>query len=280
MRVAIISDVHGNLEALKATLSDIQKRHVDQIICLGDTIAKGVHAEDCVRLIRENCAVVLRGNCDRHFSANYDSLEAFSEIEQERIRWNQSRLSKESREYLYGLPFCHEFYMSGSLIRLFHATPAADYVAVIAEDSIQTKYEMFLPTPQTISQSIADVVIYGHIHHPYMDRLYNKTIICAGSVGNSFDVIRNPDKDSNALETTKSNYLIIEGEYGSKSYGAEISFQFVRVSYDIQKELMDEAFNLEFERDNYRFELMEGKYRNMTKINDNFRRLGVDVDKI
>ncbi len=40
MKIAIISDIHGNLEALKATIKDIEKKQVDQIICLGDTIAK------------------------------------------------------------------------------------------------------------------------------------------------------------------------------------------------------------------------------------------------
>ena len=54
--------------------------------------------------------------------------------------------------------------------------------------SIETKYQIFLPSEKTLSQDIADVVIYGHIHHPYMDKIYNKTIINVGSVGNSFDV--------------------------------------------------------------------------------------------
>lgn len=111
-----------------------------------------------------------------------------------------------------------------------------------------------------------------------MDKLYNKTLINVGSVGNSFDVIRNPKKDSNVLETTKSNYLIIEGEYGSKEYTSEISFQFIKVPYDIDKELQDESNNIE--QENYRFELKEGKYRNMQKIYDNFKKLGVDVDNI
>lgn len=86
------------------------------------------------------------------------------------------------------------------------------------------------------------------------------------------------DKDSNVLETTKSNYLIIEGEYGSKKYLSEISFQFIKVPYNIDKELKDESLNIE--KENYRFELKEGMYRDMTKINDNFRRLGIEVDKI
>mgnify|MGYP000216554393 CR=1 FL=1 len=70
----------------------------------------------------------------------------------------------------------------------------------------------------------------------------NKTIINTGSVGNSFDAIRNKNKDSNALETTKSNYLIIEGEYESKNYSSDISFQFIKVPYDIDKELEEENY--------------------------------------
>ena len=55
MKIAIISDMHGNLEALKATLKDIEKRKVDKIICLGDIIAKCVHPKECIELIREKC---------------------------------------------------------------------------------------------------------------------------------------------------------------------------------------------------------------------------------
>ena len=168
--------------------------------------------------------------------------------------------------------------MSGSLVRLFHATPTINNKAIINVNKIEEKYQMFLPSEHTQSQNVADVVIYGHIHHPYMDKIYNKTIINVGSVGNSFDVIRNKNKDSNTLETTKSNYLIIEGEYGSKEYSSDISFQFIKVPYDIEKELEDE--NLNIEKEDYRYELEQGMYRNMTKINENFRALGIDVDKI
>ena len=278
MKIAIISDIHGNLEALKTTLKDIEKRKVDKIICLGDIIAKGVHPKECIELVRKNCEIVLQGNCDEHFSKEHKNIKELYEQEQKRIKWNQSLISKEDRKYLSNLPFCHEFYMSGSLIRLFHATPTVNNRAIINVDSIETKYQMFLPSPNTVSQKVADVIIYGHIHHPYMDKIYNKTIINVGSVGNSFDVIRNKTKDSNVLETTKSNYVIIEGEYGRKEYNSDISFQFVKVAYDIDKELEDEGINIE--KENYRFELKEGMYRDMSKINENFRGLGIDVDKI
>ena len=278
MKIAIISDIHGNLEALKATLKDIEKRKVDKIICLGDIIAKGVHPKECLALIRTKCEIVLQGNCDIYFSTEHKNIDEMDEQERKRIKWNQSLINKEDREYLLNLPFCYEFYMSGSLVRLFHATPTANNKAVLNVDSIETKYQMFLPSEKTQSQDIADIIIYGHIHHPYMDKIYNKTIINVGSVGNSFDVIRNENKDSNVLETTKSNYLIIEGEYGSKEYSSDISFQFIKVPYDIDSELQDEELNIE--RENYRFELKKGMYRDMTKINENFKKLGIDVGKI
>lgn len=278
MKIAIISDIHANLEALKSTLEDIKKRKVDKIICLGDIIAKGVHPKKCIELIKENCDIVLRGNCDRYFSEEHNDINELSEEEVKRINWNQSMLNDEERKYLLNLPFSYEFYMSGSLVRLFHATPEKDNIVIINNDEIQTKLKMFYPSNNTMSQKNADVVIYGHIHHQYMDKIYNKTIINVGSVGNSFDVIRNPLKDSNVMETTKSNYLIIEGEYDSKKYSSDISFQFIKVPYDIDKELSSDKLNIE--KENYMYELKQGRYRNMTKIYNNFKRLNVDVENI
>ena len=278
MKIAIISDIHANLEALKSTLEDIKKRKVDKIICLGDILAKGVHPKECIELIKENCDIVLRGNCDRYFSEEHNDINELSEEEVKRINWNQSMLNDEERKYLLNLPFSYEFYMSGSLVRLFHATPEKDNIVIINNDEIQTKLKMFYPSNNTMSQKNADVVIYGHIHHQYMDKIYNKTIINVGSVGNSFDVIRNPLKDSNVMETTKSNYLIIEGEYDSKKYSSDISFQFIKVPYDIDKELSSDKLNIE--KENYMYELKQGRYRNMTKIYNNFKRLNVDVENI
>lgn len=277
MKIAFISDIHGNLEALKETINDIKKRNVDKIICLGDIIAKGTHSKECLKLVRDNCDIVISGNCDRHFSKQHD-LEKLTEIERRRVEWNQKILNEEERNYLSSLPFSYEFYMSGSLIRVYHATPWTDDKAIINEDSIQTKYKMFLPTEKTLSDKVADIIIYGHIHHPYLDKLYNKTIINIGSVGESYDVIRNPEKDSNIKETTKANYFILEGELGKEEYADDISFQFIKVPYDIEKELKDVESNVE--KDIYEYELREGRYWNMDKINKNFEGLGIDVNKI
>lgn len=276
MKIAIISDVHGNLEALKATLQDVKERNVDSIYCLGDTIAKGIHAKECIKLVKENCEVVIQGNTDEYFSKEH-SLEEKSELEAKRIKWNQSLISKQDREYLLSLPFCYEFYLSGRLIRIFHATPKENNKPVLNQDMPYTKYEMFMPSENTISNKIADVIIYGHIHHQYMDKIYNKTLINAGSVGNSFDTIRNPEKDGNTLETTCANYVLLEGEKNKEDY-REISFDFIRVPYSIEKELEEQETNIE--KDNYQYELKHGIYRDMNRVNENFRRLGINIKEI
>ena len=271
-KIAVISDIHGNLEATKKVLLDIKNRGIDKVICLGDIIANGTHSNACIDLIKENCFVVISGNTDRYFTQEHD-MDALPELEQKRINWNRQLLTEENRKYLQSLPFCFEFYMSGSLVRVFHASPRKDDEVVLNLDTIETKSTMFEPSPLTPSQEIADIVLYGHIHHQYLDKLYNKTLINVGSVGNSFDVIRKPDFDSSTKETVNVHYVIIEGNYGEKEYGNDISFQFVRASYDISKELEDIDKNLEPE--SYRYEIEEGMYRDMTKIKKGYEDRGV-----
>lgn len=267
MRIAIISDIHGNLEALKTCLTDIKKRNINKIFCLGDIVAKGYHSEECVKLVRENCEIAVQGNCDIDVDPEIYKTSQHNipvDLLKKRANWIKNSMSEESREYLLNLPFSYEFYMSGSLIRLFHAHPEKKTGVIINEDTYEAKYRMFEPSENTVSNKVADIVIYGHLHAPFMNKMYNKTLINVGSVGNSFNVIRDDEKDSNVLETTAINYLILEGEYGSKEYGANFSFEFVRVPYDIDKELENLDKNLEPEA--YEKELKEGRYRNMSKI--------------
>lgn len=230
------------------------------------------------RTSKKKCDIVIQGNTDFYFSRKHEHIEELPQQEQNRIKWNQSLIDRTDRNYLLNLQFSDEFYMSGSLVRLFHATNKANDKVVLNISDLKTKYDMFLPSENTISDKIADVVVYGHIHHQYMDKIYNKTLINVGSVGNSFDTIRNDVKDSDALETTKACYVIIEGDYGNTEYNSEISFQFIKVPYNIEKELEDEDKNIE--KENYRCELIQGKYRDMAKINNRYKKLGIDVDEI
>lgn len=273
-RIAIISDVHGNITALTEVFKDIEKRGIKIIYCLGDIIAKGVHPSECLKLIREKCQVVLRGNCDEILCG---SIEDCKDLERERRIWNQSMLTQEEKDYLLTLPYCYEFYMSGSLIRLFHSTPNQIDGIITNLDIFERKRELFLPSKNTLSSDIADIVIYGHTHLQYMDKIYNRTIVNVGSVGNSIDIVRNNDLDANPKETTQANYLIIEGSLDSKEYDSSLTFQFVRVPYDIEKELSSPKINIE--KDAYIIELCEGKYRDTKKLVKSLKTRNIDMTK-
>ena len=276
-KIAILSDIHGNLEALNAVFCDIKERELSKVICLGDIIAKGTHQQECVDLIKEHCDIVLRGNCDEYFSSDID-LSTKPKQEVDRITWNKSKLTDETIKYLQNLPYCYEFYMSGRLVRLFHATPEKtnDFVGNI--DNIDRLYKLFLPSQNTISNEVADIVIYGHIHTQFIQRIYNRTIINIGSVGNSVDVFRNSEKDGNVKNTTVANYLILTGNFNSKNIDEKISYELISVPYNIDKELHANTDNIELE--SYEEEIRYGKYRDMKKIYDSFEVRGIDKDKI
>lgn len=277
MRIAIISDIHGNLEALKTTLEDIKKRNIDKIYCLGDIIAKGSHLQECVDLVRENCEVVIKGNCDLFFSREHD-FDGYDEQLIKSIKYNKSKINEETKKYLISLPYCHEFYLSGRLVRLVHAHPEEIYKFVGNIDRLEKFYSLFLPSENTISQEKADILVYGHIHTPYIQKIYNRYILNAGSVGNSLDVFRNDDKDGSLKNTALANYLILTGNLDSKDYNDIFSFELVNVPYNIDKELTDSSDNHDF--DAFSKELKEGKYRNINRLNDTFIERGIDIDKI
>lgn len=175
-KTAIISDIHGNLEALKSVLDDIKERNINRIFCLGDIIAKGTHQQECVDLVKENCEVILRGNCDEYFTSNIDLLTK-TQSEVDRIIWNKNKLNEETRKYLSNLPYCYEFYMSGRFVRLVHAHPEKIDKFAGNIDKIDRLYELFLPSSNTISDKKADILIYGHIHTQYVQKIYNRMII-------------------------------------------------------------------------------------------------------
>ena len=276
-KIAIISDIHGNLEALKAVFDDIDKRGVDKVYCLGDILAKGSNQQECFDLIKERCEVIVRGNCDEYFTKDFD-LTLLSDVEASRVKWNYSKINSESREYIKKLPFSHEFYLSGRLVRLIHAHPEKIDKFVGNIDFISNYYNLFLPSDNTASDKMADVLVCGHIYTPYSQKIYNRFIINPGSVGNAIDVFRNPSKDGNVLFTTCANYLILTGNIDSTNVLDPFSFEIVSISYDIQKELETNTDNTEI--DAYSVELLEGQYRNMEKIYKSFEARGINKDEI
>ena len=256
-QIAVISDIHANLEALKTVLADIKRRNIKHILCLGDIVGKGIHPKECVDLILSNCEVVVRGNLEEFVAKTPDpkNIRQITYIKQ---------LGEEYIDKVRNLSFCHEVYISGSFVRLFHASPKDVTDRVNELENPKQKLRVFQPSDKTLSQKIADTVIFGDLHTPFMQKFYNKTLINTGSVGCSTDIYQDGENDSNSMETTQANYLVIEGVIGEVRHSAPLNFNFVRLPYDIDKELSDIG-NL-LEKEAYINELKKGSYRDVAKL--------------
>jgi diadenosine tetraphosphatase ApaH/serine/threonine PP2A family protein phosphatase len=131
VRYAILSDIHGNLEALRAVLADSRDR-VDAMLCLGDTVGYGADPLACVDLVAERAAATVCGNHE-HAVAGQLGLEWFNRYARAAAEWTRERLDEDHRAYLGALPLVRE--VAGAT--LVHASPAQpeewDYL-VTAED--------------------------------------------------------------------------------------------------------------------------------------------------
>lgn len=208
-QIAIISDIHGNIPALNAVLRDIKGRKITRIFCLGDLAAKGPNSAQAVDIVRKNCEVVIKGNWD-YFLTDQEGTEM--------LTWHQNKLGKERLDYMRDLPIYVEFYMSGKLVRLCHASPNDLFHRVYLSTAIEERMKLFMAT-KTLNKE-ADVVGYGDIHGAHIDNFLNKTLFNSGSVGNPLDI-------------TQASYAVIEGIYESRE-NAPFTISLVRVPYDIE----------------------------------------------
>lgn len=210
--IAIISDIHGNLQALEAVLNDIQRQGADRIYCLGDLVGKGPNPSEVVDLLFDYCDVIVKGNWD----------ELARQIED---GWHAERLGKERLTRLERLPFSYDFIMSGRHIRVFHASSQSIFHRVQPWDSKEQRLSMFdftaaLTEPLHPCQS-PDVVIYGDIHNAFLQHFRGHTLVNCGSVGNPLDM-------------TQASYVMLQGHVGQVQQ-SEFSIHFHRVPYDIEQ---------------------------------------------
>lgn len=249
-KIAIISDVHSNITAFKAVLEDIEKRGITRIFCAGDLVLKGSSPCEVLDLAREKCEVIVRGNAEE--GAMYG--------ENPHKTWHRETLGKERMKYISELPFYFDFYMSGSLVRMFHASKSDTHFRIMDFDSAEEKMKLF----EDESGRIPDIVLYGDIHIQYMQKFFNKTIVNVGSVGNIVEYLHHDDTIEDMSESLQAYYTILEGEYDSKEKSS-LSINFVRVPYDIEKEIEVARKNNIPSLDNYILELKTGMYRKNKK---------------
>jgi predicted phosphodiesterase len=118
MRIALLSDVHGNRPAFEAVLDDVDSEGAEEIWCLGDLVGYGAQPDECVALARERCNLSLAGNHDLVVTGEIPITD-FSSSAATAARWTQETIAEETMAYLKGLvPADPE-----RLPALYHASP-------------------------------------------------------------------------------------------------------------------------------------------------------------
>jgi predicted phosphodiesterase len=200
MRIAVISDVHSNLQALQIVLDYIASLRVDEVYCLGDIVGYGANPNECMDLVRTYATHVVRGN---HDQAMFDPalLETFSKPGRIASDWNRRQLQKEHLDYLASLPLKIET----PCCTLVHASPAEpaawEYVATL--DLAERQFSTFS----------TKLCFIGHTHQPivcgadletFEFRPGMRFLINVGSVGQPRD--HNPLASFGYLDTEKWEY--------------------------------------------------------------------------
>ena len=118
MRIALLSDVHGNRPAFEAVLGDVEDQSVEEVWCLGDLVGYGAQPDDCVRLARDRCDLSLAGNHDLVVTGDIP-ISDFSSSAAAAARWTRETIGDETMTYLKAL----EPSDPGREPALFHASP-------------------------------------------------------------------------------------------------------------------------------------------------------------
>ena len=98
VKIAVISDIHSNLEALRVVLNDIDQQQVDRIYCVGDVVGYGPNPCECLDLVMQRCEVCVSGN---HDLAAFGKPDGFNPSAGEAIFWTQDRISQSRRSDEY-----------------------------------------------------------------------------------------------------------------------------------------------------------------------------------
>ncbi len=218
MRIAIISDVHANLEALTAVMQDIEKSNIERVFFLGDAVGYGADPNKCIRLICDLCEIKLLGNHD-YVAMGLENADHFNLMAKESIMWTQNSLKRKAIERL------SDFEMEATFLDYYmtHASPdnPTDWNYLFTEPDAARSFEAF-------SQTICFI---GHSHIPgvfvmrpdkeigfqpadsFQASPDHRYIINVGSVGQP----RDGNKDA--------CYLIVDTD--------DSRFEFRRVPYDL-----------------------------------------------
>jgi putative phosphoesterase len=182
MRIAVISDIHANLPALRAVIDDVTAIGCDAVWCTGDLVGRGPHPNEVVEEVRRLAIPCVQGNWDEALGMGREvtgSIWASPEAEAEgyaSLAWTASRLSEEDTSWLRQLPATMRMEIEGRTALIFHGTPLK-----------QNEY-LWEDRPSRYFARIAsdegdDIFCFGHTHQTFQRVLGQAHFVAAGSVG-------------------------------------------------------------------------------------------------
>ena len=228
MKRAVISDIHGNYEALTMVLQHIKEQSADEIICLGDIIGYGPDPVKCLDQVMENCQLTILGNHDQ--AAIFDP-EGFNPVAMKAIFWTRDQLEKDNAnleksdrrwDFLGELPRRHD---EGKYL-FVHGSPRDPTNEYVFPEHIYEKSRM-----QMLMKRFEQYCFQGHTHIPgiftesgsfleprQQDNFFrlttDKCMINVGSVGQPRD------------EDPRACYIILDTD--------ENTVRYHRVEYDVE----------------------------------------------
>jgi putative phosphoesterase len=205
MRIAVISDIHSNLEAFKAVLNDMPR--VDMILCAGDLVGYGAEPNEVVRLASSRKVRSVMGNHD--YASISGDTTWFNPVAAQAVEWTRSRMNPEAKRLISSLPTRLELKLSGWRVYVVHGSPRDPLNEYLFPDVPNRELA------DATRGADADVVILGHTHVPMRRMILGKLVINPGGVGQPRD--RDP----------RASYVIMK-------LGSEIEVENRRVEYDFR----------------------------------------------
>ncbi|MEN8006289.1 MAG: metallophosphoesterase family protein [Candidatus Krumholzibacteriota bacterium] len=155
-RLAVISDIHSNLQALTAVWARIEELGIDSVFCLGDVVGYGARPNECLAMIREKNVVTVQGNHDALVADGSLRLD-FNVYSLAAVEHNRKLLTGDDLEWLGALPVSHR--------------NSKDALFVHGSPDDRDRYLIYLDDLQEASASLLEsdgpgVCFFGHTHHP------------------------------------------------------------------------------------------------------------------
>jgi predicted phosphodiesterase len=168
VRVALISDVHANHEALRTTLEDVARRSVDRIVCLGDIVGYNRDAAECIARIRGTDCLCVAGNHDLAVGGRITARN-FSSKAARAVAWTRQQLAQADLDFLAGLPL--KVTVEDQLVAVhgaLHPDTGCESVRLDNEKRRMLSFQGLMAHP-----SGARICAFGHTHHAAVYELHD-----------------------------------------------------------------------------------------------------------